>query len=199
LSRIPQLGPEVPRRASLLLRGAGRAALALLGWRIEGRIPNVPRCVIVVAPHTSNWDFVVGIAAVFALGLRVSYLGKHSLFRGPLGWFLRATGGIPVDRGAAQGVVERAVEQVRRSPRIFLALSPEGTRKRVPGWKSGYHRIATAAGVPILPVALDYPRKAVVLMELFAPGGELVRDEAALRALFSSRMARHPEGYQDDL
>lgn len=196
---IPELGPEVPRRASPLLRGIGRAALALLGWRIEGRIPNVPKCVIIVAPHTSNWDFVIGIATLFALGLRVSYLGKHSLFRGPLGWFLRATGGIPVDRRAAVGVVERAVEQLRRSERIFLALSPEGTRKRVESWKSGYYRIATSAGVKVFPVALDYSRRAVVLLELFTPSADHERDQAALRALFSSRMARHPEGYQDSV
>lgn len=194
---IPALGDQVPQRGSPLLRVLGRAALALLGWRIEGRIPDLAKCVIIVAPHTSNWDFVIGIATLFALGLRVSYLGKHSLFRGPLGWFLRATGGIPVDRRAAVGVVERAVELVRRSERIFLALSPEGTRKRVESWRSGYYRIAIGAGVPIFPVALDYSRKAVVLRELFSPSGDHERDEAALRALFAARMARHPESYQD--
>lgn len=194
---FPALGAEVPRRSSLVLRGLGRAVLGLLRWRVLGQIPNVPKCVIIVAPHTSNWDFVIGIATIFALGLRVSYLGKHSLFRGPLGWLLRAIGGIAVDRRAAQGIVERAVEQLLRSERIFLALSPEGTRKRVIGWKSGYYRIATAAGVEVFPVALDYSRRAVVLMELFTPSGDHERDEAALRALFASRMARHPEGYQE--
>jgi 1-acyl-sn-glycerol-3-phosphate acyltransferase len=194
---IPELGAEVPQRRSRLLRGLGRAALAILGWRIEGRISNVPKCVVIVAPHTSNWDFVIGIATLFALGLRASYLGKHSLFRGPLGPLARATGGIPVDREAPLGIVERAVELARRSDRIFLALSPEGTRTRVESWKSGYYRIAVGAGVPIFPVAFDYPRKTVVLMPLFTPSGDHERDEAALRALFSARMARRPEGYQE--
>jgi 1-acyl-sn-glycerol-3-phosphate acyltransferase len=194
---IPELGAQVPQRAGTLLRALGRAVLALLGWRVVGRFPDVPKCVIVVAPHTSNWDFVIGIATVFALGLRVRYLGKHTLFRFPFGALLRATGGIPVDRSAAEGVVGRAVEKVKSEERIFLAIAPEGTRKRVEQWKSGYHRIATGAGVGILPVALDYSRKAVVLMELFQPTGAHDEDEAALRALFRAEMARHPEAYHE--
>jgi 1-acyl-sn-glycerol-3-phosphate acyltransferase len=194
---IPELGAQVPQRAGALLRALGRAVLALLGWRVLGRFPDLPKCVIVVAPHTSNWDFVIGIATVFALGLRVRYLGKHTLFRFPLGALLRATGGIPVDRSAAEGVVERAVEKVTSEERIFLAIAPEGTRTRVEQWKSGYYRIATGARVPILPVALDYPRRAVVLMEPFQPTGDHARDEAALRALFRAEMARHPEAYHE--
>jgi 1-acyl-sn-glycerol-3-phosphate acyltransferase len=192
---IPELGPEVPRRGGALLRGLGRAGLALLGWRVEGRFPDVPKCVLIVAPHTSNWDFVVGVATMFALRLRISYLAKHSLFRFPLGWFVRATGGIPVQRDAAEGVVERVVELVRREPRIFLGVAPEGTRKRVEHWKSGYHRIATGAGVPIFPVAFDYSRRTVALLEPFQPGGDLATDEARVRALFRADMARHPEAY----
>ena len=194
---IPELGPEVPRRGGALLRAVGRSALALLGWRVLGRFPNVPKAVILVAPHTSNWDFVIAIATAFALGLRVHYLGKHSLFRFPLGAFLRATGGIPVDREAAEGVAVRAVERIRSEERLFLAIAPEGTRRRVEQWKSGYHRIATRAGVPILPVAFDYSRKSVVLLDLFAPTGDHARDEGALRALFKAEMARHPEAYSD--
>jgi 1-acyl-sn-glycerol-3-phosphate acyltransferase len=194
---IPELGAQVPQRAGALLRALGRAVLGLLGWRVVGRFPDVPKSVIVVAPHTSNWDFVVGIATVFALGLRVRYLGKHTLFRFPFGALLRATGGIPVDRSAAEGVVFRAVEKVKSEERIFLAIAPEGTRTRVEQWKSGYHRIATGAGVPILPVALDYSRKAVVLMELFQPTGAHDKDEAALRALFKAGMARHPDAYHE--
>jgi 1-acyl-sn-glycerol-3-phosphate acyltransferase len=197
LDVIPELGPQVPRRESALLRALGRGALALLGWRFVGRFPNVPKCVVVVAPHTSNWDFVIGIAAMFALGLRIRYLGKHTLFRFPLAAFMRATGGIPVDRNAALGVVEAAVETLKREERIVLGIAPEGTRKRVEQWKSGYYRIATGAGVPILPIAFDYSQRAVVLMELFQPTGDHARDEALLRAPFKAQMARHPEAYSD--
>lgn len=192
---VPALGDQVPRWDSALRNALGRAVLGLMGWRIEGRVPNVPKCVLIVAPHTSGWDYVVGMAALFALGFRATYLGKHTLFRGPLGWFMRWTGGMPVDRAAADGVVQRSLELVRAGERIFLALAPEGTRKKVERWKSGYYRIGVGAGIPIFPVALDYSRKAVALLPLFTPTGDHERDEAALRALFSPAMARHPESY----
>jgi 1-acyl-sn-glycerol-3-phosphate acyltransferase len=191
----PPLGDQVPRWGNAVVRAVGRAAFSLAGWRIEGSVPNVPKCVLIVAPHTSNWDFVVGIAALFALGFRATYLGKHSLFRGPLGWFMRWTGGIPVDRNATGGVVENALERVRKSERIFLTLAPEGTRKKVERWKSGYYRIAAGAGIPILPIAFDYSRKVVALLPLFQPSGDHEGDETALRALYSPAMARCPESY----
>jgi 1-acyl-sn-glycerol-3-phosphate acyltransferase len=192
---VPPLGDRVPRWGNALLRAIGRAALSVSGWRIEGTVPNVPKCVLIVAPHTSNLDFVVGIAALFALGFRATYLGKHTLFRGPLAWFMRWTGGIPVDRAAAGGVVEDALGLVRRSERIFLTVAPEGTRRKVARWKSGYYRIAAGAGVPILPVALDYSRRVVALLPLFTPTGRHEEDEAVLRALYSPAMARHPGTY----
>jgi 1-acyl-sn-glycerol-3-phosphate acyltransferase len=188
-------GNHIPRRSSPLLRGLGRAALGVIGWHVEGELPNIPRCVIIVAPHTANWDFVVGIATMFALDLRLSYFGKHTLFRRPFGRMLRDTGGIPVDRRAPAGVVERAIELLRGSPQMFLGLSPEGTRRKVERWKSGYYRIARGAGVPICPVALDYSRRAVRIMDLFTPSGDHDADEAKLRALYSPAMARYPGRY----
>ena len=107
---IPPLGASVPRRGSAPLRAAGRALLAAMGWRVEGEIPDLPKFVIAVAPHTSNWDFVVGMGAMFALDLRLSFLGKHTLFRGPYAPLLRWLGGIPVDRGSPHGVVGEAVQ-----------------------------------------------------------------------------------------
>ncbi len=192
---IPPLGDRVPRWENALRHAIGRGVLSLAGWRIEGCVPNVPKCVLIVAPHTSNWDFVVGLAALFALGFRATYLGKHTLFRWPFGGLMRWTGGIPVDREAADGVVEDAVTLALRSERMFLTLAPEGTRKKVERWKSGYYRIAVAAGIPIFPVAFDYSRKRVALLPLFAPTGDHEKDEAALRAQYSPAMARRPEGY----
>src|SRR5687768_3780626 len=161
---IPALGPEVPSRGGGVMRILGRAILAALGWRLEGEIPNVPRCVVIIAPHTSNWDFVIGLATLLALDLRVTWLGKHQIFRGPLGPLWRALGGVAVDRSAAHGVVERAVAVLAPPHSTFLAVAPEGTRRKVEQWKSGFWRIARAAGVPILPVAFDYrrDRKSVV-------------------------------------
>lgn len=192
---IPALGPEVPARGGTILRFVGRAALALLGWRIEGEIPNIRRCVIIVAPHTSNWDFFIGLAALLALDLRVTWLGKHQIFRAPFGRPLRALGGVPVDRSAPEGVVEQAAAVLAPPNSAFLAVAPEGTRRKVERWKSGFWRIARRAGVPILPVAFDFRKRAVVLGETYMPTGDYAADLAALQRRFSAEMARNPGNY----
>jgi 1-acyl-sn-glycerol-3-phosphate acyltransferase len=192
---IPVLGPAVPKRGGRLLRVLGHAALRALGWRIDGQVPDVPRCVIIVAPHTSNWDFVIGLATLLALDLRVTWLGKHQIFRGPLGPLWRRLGGVAVDRSAPDGVVEQAA-RVLASPRAtFLAVAPEGTRRKVERWKSGFWRIARASGTPIFPVALDYRRRAVVLGEPYSPTADYATDLAALQSRFRAEMARNPGNY----
>ncbi|OYV71539.1 MAG: acyltransferase, partial [Deltaproteobacteria bacterium 21-66-5] len=135
--------------------------LAMLGWRVQGNLPDVGRAVIIVAPHTSNWDFVIGIAAKLGMGLQASWLGKHTLFRGPADRFMRRLGGIPVDRSRPQDAVAQAVAGFAASERMVLGLAPEGTRKAVPRWRSGYYHIAQGAGVPIVPVALDWPSRSL--------------------------------------
>lgn len=192
---IPALGPAVPSRRSAVLRAVGRAALRALGWRIEGRIPDVPRCVIIVAPHTSNWDFVVGFATMLALDLKLTWLGKHQIFRGPFGALWRRFGGVPVHRDAPDGVVEQAAAALDPSRPAFLAIAPEGTRKKVERWKSGFWRIARAAGAPILPVAFDYRTRTVVLGALFATTPDYDADLLALQRGFRAEMARNPANY----
>ena len=166
-------------------RALGRTYLWLSGWRIEGAFPDVPKYVAVVAPHTSNWDFPLGVAVVCAVELRVSWLGKHSLFRPPFKGCLRWLGGIPVNRSASHGVVEACVKAFEAAPALMLALAPEGTRKGVSQWKSGFHRIATQAGVPIMPVGFDYREHVVRLMPLFQPSGNLEQDLPLIQAMFS--------------
>jgi 1-acyl-sn-glycerol-3-phosphate acyltransferase len=192
---IPALRPAVPSRGGGVLRVFGRAVLAALGWRIEGEIPNLPRCVVIVAPHTSNWDFVIGLATLLALDLRVTWLGKHQIFRGPLGRLWRALGGVAVDRAAPDGVVEQAAAVLAPPNSVFLAMAPEGTRRKVERWKSGFWRIARAAGVPIFPVAFDYPARAVVLGEPYTPTADYAADLAALQRRFRAEMARNPGNY----
>ena len=191
--------PSLDRRpappAKRLAPAVGRALLGLLGWRIEGDVPDVPKLVAIVAPHTSNWDFVIGLAAAVALGLEIGFLAKDSLFWPPLGWFLRFMGGIPVDRSLPAGVVDQAVASFQASPRLFLALSPEGTRKRVARWKTGFHRLARAAQVPLWPVALDHGQRVVRLFPLRSVSDDLEADLLALRGLFTPEMARHPEQF----
>lgn len=193
--RVPSPGEAVPKRGNALSRALGRAILAAFGWRIEGVIPDVPKVVVILAPHTSNWDFLFGLAAILALGIDVRWLGKQSIFRPPFRRLLRFLGGIPVDRRDAADVVVTAVGLFRESDRLFLGLAPEGTRSKVEKWKSGFYRIAEAAGIAIFPAALDYRVKAVVLQPLFAPTGDYPLDLAAIQGRYTKEMARHPEMY----
>lgn len=167
-------------------RAIGRAYLRLAGWRIEGVFPTEPKYVAIVAPHTSNWDFSLGVAVVLATDLRVSWLGKHSLFNTPLKGFFQWLGGIPVDRRASHGVVGACVQAFEAAPALFLALAPEGTRKGASRWKSGFYLIAAGAGVPILPVAFDYRDHVVRLLPLFQPSGHLEQDLPLIQALFGA-------------
>jgi 1-acyl-sn-glycerol-3-phosphate acyltransferase len=136
--RVPALPDCLPRRGNAFAAFFSRTLLGAAGWTIEGDFPNRPKMVAIVAPHTSNWDFIVGILAVFAIGIRVRFLAKHMLFKPPLGWLMRWFGGMPVNREAPQGLVPQVVEAIEKSPSIFLAITPAGTRSSTRPWKSGF-------------------------------------------------------------
>lgn len=180
------LPPNAPRvRPNAFTRWLGRTALRLGGWHMEGAFPDIPRLVLIGAPHSSNWDGVWGFAAKMALGLDIKILGKDSLFRVPLlGALLRRFGVIPVNRAAAQGVVEQVAALIVSSDKFWFGLAPEGTRKPVRRWKPGFWRIARAAGVPILPVYFHYPARVIGVGALFQPGDDLEADLARLRAWY---------------
>ena len=139
---------------------------------------------VIVAPHTSNWDFVLGISAVFALGLSVRFLGKHTLFYPPLGWLMRWFGGTPVVRSSPQGAVAQAVTMIGSEPAVVLGIAPAGTRTRDTPWRSGFYHIAHAAGAPILPVAFDGARRAIRLLAPFVTSGDYESDLPRLLALY---------------
>lgn len=164
--------------------------LLLMGWRITGDIPDLPKMVLIVAPHSSNWDFIIGVAAKLALRLRVRYLGKDTLFRFPLGIVMRRLGGIPVDRSSSNAVVESSVREFEGRRQMILAIAPEGTRTRVERWRTGFYHIAAAARVPILPVALDWGTRRIQIGELFQPTGDLEHDLPELRERFRSARRR---------
>ena len=193
--KVPVLPKAVPKRGNWLSAALGRWGLGLAGWRFEGNFPDIPKCVVIVAPHTSNWDFPVGLAAMYALGLRVAFLAKHSLFRPPFGAFLRWWGGVPVDRGAAHGVVEQSAQVMKERERLYLVVAPEGTRRKVARWKSGFYRIAHAAGVPLVPVAFDYRERVVHLMPPFEPSGDYEADLPRIQALFVGILPRNPDQF----
>lgn len=183
--RVPSLPECLPRRGNAFSSAVARALLAAWGWRIEGAFPKLPKIVAIVAPHTSNWDFVVGILAVFAIGVRVRFLAKHTLFNRWLGPAMRWFGGIPVNREAPQGLVPQVVEAIERADEVFLAITPAGTRSSTRPWKSGFYHIAVAARVPILPVVFDGPGRAIRLLPPFAPSGSYDADLPKLLALYA--------------
>lgn len=183
--RFPEPPSSLPRRGNAFSRGVARALLALAGWRVDGQLPDRPKLVAIVAPHTSNWDFIVGILVVFALGLRVRFLAKHTLFNPWLGWLMRWFGGTPVIRDTPQGAVADAAALFACEERMLLGIAPEGTRTRGVPWRSGFYNIAQAAQVPILPAAFDFPRRSVQLFPLFEPTGNYEADLARLQALYA--------------
>jgi 1-acyl-sn-glycerol-3-phosphate acyltransferase len=164
-----------------------------MGWRIAGSIPDEPKLVIIVAPHTSNWDFVVGVAAKLALAMRVVFLGKDTLFRFPLGAVMRRLGGVPVDRSAPHDVVSEMLRRFAASERLVLALAPEGTRKRVERWRTGFYHIAHGARVPIMPVALDWGSQTIRILPLFRTTGDVDADLRALQSSLSRFNGRRPK------
>lgn len=183
--RVPPLPDAFARRGNVLSSAVSRALLGAWGWRIEGDIPPRPKLVAIVAPHTSNWDFVVGILAVFAIGIRVRFLAKHTLFNRWLGGFMRWCGGMPVNREAPQGLVPQVVAAMAQADRMFLAITPAGTRSSTKPWKSGFYHIAVAARVPILPVVFDGPNRTIRLLAPFEPSGSYEADLPKLLALYA--------------
>jgi 1-acyl-sn-glycerol-3-phosphate acyltransferase len=173
-------------------RAVGRAILSFFGWRIEGAMPDLPKFVISVAPHTSNWDFVIGGATMFALDLRMSFLGKHTLFRGPLAPLMRWMGGIPVDRSSPHGVVGDAVRAFAESGQRVLAIAPQGTRSAVARFKSGFVQIAHDARVPIVIATLDYRDRVVRLGPVLTPSDDVQAEVARIEALYEGIRGKHP-------
>jgi 1-acyl-sn-glycerol-3-phosphate acyltransferase len=180
------LPPSAPRvKPNAFTRWLGRTVLRLGGWRMEGAFPDIPRLVLIGAPHSSNWDGVWGLGAKLGLGLDIRILGKDSLFRVPLlGLVLRRMGIIPVNRSASHGVVEQSVELLCSHPTFWYGLAPEGTRKPVERWKTGFWKIAKAAGVPVLPAYFHYGRKVVGVGPLFELGDDMDADIARIQAWY---------------
>ncbi len=186
IPRVPSpLPPALPHTGHRLLGAIARALFRAIGWRFEGEIPDTPKLVAIVAPHTSNWDFVVGLIAKWALELDASWLGKHTLFVPPFGALFRRLGGIPVDRSSSHDVVAATVAAFAAHERLLLAIAPEGTRKQVARWKTGFYHIAVGADVPILLVAFDWSRKVIRFGPTLAPSGEVDRELEWIREQYA--------------
>ena len=166
--------------------------LALCGWRTVVVKPVPEKAVIIFYPHTSNWDFVIGLLAKWALDLDVHWVGKDSLFRSPLRALFRRWGGIAVNRSARTGSIARLADEFSARKRFLLALAPEGTRQRAEQWRSGFYYLALAAGVPLALAFIDYPRREVGVAGYLDLTGDPVRDTAAIAAFYVGKTGRRP-------
>jgi 1-acyl-sn-glycerol-3-phosphate acyltransferase len=177
--------PTLRQRTALRL-------LRLFGWRVRYKPLPGPRGIAVVYPHTSNWDFPVGLLARWAIGLEFRWLAKESLFRGPLGILMRCWGGVPIERGAPTGATQRLAATINQADWFWLAITPEGTRGYRPHWKSGFYHLALAARVPVLLVYIDYRARELGVVDTLELSGDRAADMAAIAAVYQGREALYP-------
>lgn len=183
------LGPRV----ILPLHWLGRLIFWVIGWRIVGQEPNIAKYVVIVAPHTSNWDLPLCISGSCVIRIRASWLAKHTVFWWPLGSVLRYFGGIALDRSKAHHIVKQAVEEFSKRDRMVLALAPEGTRAKTEFWKSGFYYIALKANVPLVLCFADYGRKVGGFGPTIHLTGDVDADMAVIRNFYDAVTPRHPE------
>ena len=176
-----------------LLRLFSVIMLKLLGWKTRGEPLDHQRCVLIGAPHTSNWDFPLMLMVVLKLKLRVFWMGKHTLFPFGLGWFMKWLGGIPTNRSAAHNVVGDTVRQYKENDELIILVPPEGTRSKVTRWKTGFYHIANNANVPILLGYVDASIKEAGFADFFSPTGDIERDMEKIRAFYANKQGLNPD------
>lgn len=176
-----------------LMRALSIFLLRLRGWRIAGQFPDLPKYVLIAAPHTSNWDFPLTLGVCFALRAKLYWMGKHTLFWGPMGPIMRWLGGIPVRRSRSNSLVQQMVEVYQRSDKLVVAIPPEGTRQRVKEWKTGFYHIACGAQVPVVLAYMDYARKECGFGPVFYPCGDIEADMPRIRAFYQDKTGKYPD------
>jgi 1-acyl-sn-glycerol-3-phosphate acyltransferase len=192
---VLDVGPRVPRSPHRLLRWGALRVLDLLGWRIDVRLPDEPRMVILAAPHTSNWDGVLAVLAILALELRMGLFVKHTAFKGFVGRILQRVGAIRIDRTAPGGVVSQTVDAFRTRPQLLIGIAPEGTRQRVDKWKRGFYLIAKDAQVPMVCAYIDYGRKTVGTGPVLKASGDYAADLERIQAFYRTIVPKRPENF----
>jgi 1-acyl-sn-glycerol-3-phosphate acyltransferase len=185
----------LPKRGNRWSRAFAHGLMSIFGWRIEGIPPNVSKAIFIGAPHTSNWDFLLSIGTIFAFGLRISWMAKHTFVDGPGKRLWHWLGGIPVDRRAKHGAVGEIVEAYNSREQLLIAITPEGTRNGSKGWKSGFYYIAMGANIPVVPIVFDYEHKTVRILELFMPTGDKEQDIAFLQSLYKDVKGKYPHDW----
>lgn len=184
-----------PPKINPILHWSGRAFLWLVGWRLVGDARQYPKSVIIAAPHTSNWDFVYGIAIAYSLNIKFHFVAKDSLFRWPVGYVFRKMGGIPVNRRERKNAVHQMVDIFNERETLVLAIAPEGTRRRVDYWKTGFYYIALEAQVPILLGFFDYERKVGGIGPHLFPTGDIEADMQRIHDFYKDKKGKNPESF----
>jgi len=191
---FPNLPSQVPQRGNALSRALFKKLFLAQGWTIEGEIPNFPKAVAIISPHTSNIDGWYGFLAIGGLGLKVTVLGKDTLFKPPFAPFLNWAGLIPVHRESAHGLTEQVVTTIQKYDKIWVGMAPEGTRKKAEKMKSGFYHIAHAAGVPIVMFSFDYEHKIIHCLGVFQPTGQYEQDLEQILQLYEGKFSpKNPE------
>jgi 1-acyl-sn-glycerol-3-phosphate acyltransferase len=184
------LGDKLPKGGNFLTRHMGRIIFRILGWRVEGEFPNRGKAIVALVPHSSNIDFFLTIAFLWATGMKASFLIKHTVFWYPLGNIIRALGGIPVDRSQQNGLISDVTRQFHEKSKMILGITPSGTRRPVNEWKDGFARIAAAAKVPVVPAVLNYRTRTIRLAPLIEGVTEVKQIMNRVRAEAASGMPR---------
>ena len=176
-----------------MIRRLAQLIMRMGGWTAIGEIPDVPKAVLIAAPHTSNWDGFWALTYKVAVGLDVSFFAKRSLFWFPLGTLLRGLGGVPLDRSRATSAVQQAASMFETEERLFFGLAPEGTRNRKDAWKSGFYRIAKAADVPVFLGLIDYRNKQVGIVQRLDLSDDIDADIEKCAKFYAGIEGRWPE------
>ncbi len=177
---------------STIFRFLANLILRMSGWRVEGKLPDIPKYILIGAPHTSNWDFVLFLGVIFHLKANAKYMGKAELFRNPFGWFFYWCGGIPVDRKKSTGLVEQMVDASHKSDKFILVIAPEGTRHYVSEWKMGFYHIAKSAGIPIVLAIVDGSNKTVHVGQVFHLTENMDADIKTIKGYFEGMAGINP-------
>jgi 1-acyl-sn-glycerol-3-phosphate acyltransferase len=176
-----------------MIKTIATIVLKIIGWQVSFSLPPRDKYVLIGAPHTSNWDFPLGLLGMWACGLRFNWVGKHTLFKGPLGPIMRTIGGIPVDRQGSIGFLKKVIDIFADHDQFVMAIAPEGTRGLTKQWKEGFYRIALAAGVPIALAYIDYPRKRIGIDRMLEPSGDIEADFLILEEYYHDKIGKRPE------
>lgn len=176
-----------------MIRNISSFILKIAGWKVDQAVKPENRCILIGAPHTTNWDFPLTLLALSCMDIRFNWVAKHSLFRWPLGPIFRVIGGVPVDRSSGTGFLKAMIRLFKERKHFVLAIAPEGTRAKTKYWKGGFYTLACKAGVPVVLGYVDYPKKTIGLGQKIVMSGDIEQDFAAIQTFYQDKVGKYPE------